>query len=188
MKQLILMTLMLLLSLAVRAQTEPGPELRPELRAEPEADFKAVTTDGRQILLKSDHTWEFIQFQEGDPATSAVLTVTKVWDMQDACKLQFRLQNNLGYKIGAIVPRFSVQNKDGIVFVSPSISFNGILPTKNKYTEIQISGLGCHEISHMKLIDASRCRMGEIDIWNEKEGECLSHIYLESNPEFNISK
>jgi len=176
MKKLILMTLGLLLSLQVGAQTQPEP------------DLKAVTADGRRILLKSDHTWEFVEFQQGDPATSAVLTVTKVWDMQDACKIQFRLQNNLGYRIGAIVPRFAVQNMDGVVYVSPSISFNGILPTDRKHTEIQISGLGCHEISHLKLIDAARCRMGDIDQWNEKEGECLSHIYLEPSQEINISK
>ena len=182
MKQLILMTLILLLSLAVQAQSQLE-------QIEPEAeDIKAVTKDGRQILLKGDHTWEFVQFQQGDPSTSAVLSVTKVWELQEACKLQFRLQNNLGYKIGAIVPRFTVQNPQGIVYVSPSISFNGILPTDDKYTEIQISGIGCHEISHMKLIDASRCRMGPIDMWNEKDGECLSHIYLEPSEEINISK
>ncbi len=176
MKQLMLVALVLLPGLAALARAEAEPELQ------------AVTRDGRQVLLKSDHTWDFVQFVQGDPSNSAVLTVTRVWDMQDACKLQFRLQNNLGYKIGAIVPRFTVQNREGILYESPSISFNGIKPTKNKYTEIQISGLGCTDISHMKLIDASRCRMGEIDIWNEKEGECLSHIYLEPSQQINISK
>lgn len=181
-KQLILVTLILLAGFAVRAiaQTE-------QVEVE-EADIKAVTADGRQILLKSDHTREIVTFKAGDPSTSAVLSVTKVWELQEACKLQFRLQNNLGYKIGAIVPRFTVQNAQGIVYVSPSISFNGILPTDDKYTEIQISGLGCHEISHMKLVDASKCRMGEIDMWNEEDGECLSHIYLEPSQEINISK
>lgn len=180
MKQLTLTALIYLLSLAALAQAAAVPAPEPELQA--------VTRDGRQVLLKSDHTWDFVQFTEGDPSNSAVLTVTRVWDMQDACKLQFRLQNNLGYKIGAIVPRFTVVNKEGVLYESPSISFSGIMPTKNKYTEIQISGLGCNDISHMKLIDAARCRMGEIDIWNEKEGECLSHIYLEPSQQINISK
>lgn len=187
MKQLILVPLILLFSIVVQAQTEQAQTQIERIEPE-EADIKAVTRDGRQILLKSDHTWEFVQFTQGDPATSAVLSVTKVWELQEACKLQFRLQNNLGYKIGAIVPRFTVQNPEGIIYVSPSISFNGILPTDDKFTEIQISGIGCHAISHMKLVDASRCRMGEIDMWNEKEGECLSHIYLEPSEEINISK
>jgi hypothetical protein len=176
MKQLTLIVMIVLLSLGAGA------------RAELEAEFKAVTRDGRQVLLKSDHTWEFIQFVQGDPSTSAVLTVTQVWDMQDACKIQFRLQNNLGYKIHALVPRFAILNKEGVIYDTPSISFTSIMPTKNEYTEIQISGVGCHDMSQVKLIDAARCRMGDLDQWNEEEGECLSHIYLEPSQEINISK
>jgi hypothetical protein len=155
---------------------------------ETEQELKAVTTDGRQVRLNTDRTWEFIEFVPGDPASSAVLTVTQVWEMQDACKLQFRMQNNLGYKINALVPRFAILNNEGIVYDSPSISFTSIMPTKNKYTEIQISGIGCHEISHLKVIDAARCRMGELDQWNEEDGECLSHIYVEPSQEINVSK
>jgi hypothetical protein len=176
MKKLMFMVLILLLSFGAR------------VHAELEEDLKAFTKDGRQVRLNRDYTWEFIQFVEGDPSNSAVLTVTQVWDMQDACKIQFRLQNNLGYKIHALVPRFAILNNEGIVYDSPSISFTSIMPTKNKYTEIQISGMGCHEMSHVKVIDAARCRMGELDQWNEQEGECLSHIYVEPSQEINISK
>jgi hypothetical protein len=196
MKKLILMALVLLAS-QVYAQDPSYPEgYEPGSSGSetfvpsppPEPDLKAVTSDGRQVLLKSDHTWEIIEYKQGDPSTSAVLTVTKVWEMQDACKIQFRLQNNLGYLIGAIVPRFSVQNREGVMYESPSISFNTIKPTKREYTEIQISGLGCKDISQMKLIDASRCRMGQIDQWNEQPGECLSHIYLEPTQLLPLSK
>jgi hypothetical protein len=176
MMRLNLMMLVLLLSHAVCAQDSP------------DSNLKAVTPDGRQVLLKGDHTWEYIEFQQGDPSNSAVLTVTQVWDMQDACKIQFRLQNNLGYRISALVPRFSVQNKEGVLYESPSISFATIKPTKREYAEIQISGLGCKDISQMKLYDAARCRMGQIDQWNEQEGECLGHIYLEPTDLINISK
>lgn len=175
MKRMILMTLVLLAS-QVYAQIPMEP------------DVKAVTSDGRQVLLKGDHTWEVIEFQQGDPSTSAVLSVTQVWDMEDACKIQFRLQNNLGYRISALVPRFSVQNKEGVMYESPSISFATIKPTKREYAEIQISGLGCKDISQMKLIDAARCRMGQIDQWNEQEGECLGHIYLEPTTLLPLSK
>ena len=176
MKQLMLIVLILLLSFGAR------------VHAELEEDLKAVTTDGRQVRLNRDYTWEFIQFVAGDPDSSAVLTVTQVWDMQDACKLQFRLQNNLGYKIHALVPRFSIINSGGVVYDNPSISFTSIMPTKNKYTEMQISGIGCHDISQLKVIDAARCRMGELDQWNEEDGECLSHIFVEPSQEINISK
>lgn len=191
MKQMTLIALLLFSSFAAHVQ------------AQSEAELKAVTTDGRQVRLNSDYTWEFIEFVAGNPANSAVLTVTQVWEMQDACKLQFRMQNNLGYKIHALVPRFSIIKsgdilydnppissiKSGdIVYDNPSISFTSIMPTKNKYTEMQISGIGCHDIAQLKVIDAARCRMGELDQWNEKDGECLSHIYIEPSQEINISK
>jgi hypothetical protein len=187
MKQRILMTLVVLASQAY-AQSPSESDTKVHLPPPPDPDIKAVTGDGRQVLLRNDHTWEFIEYQQGDPSNSAVLSVTKVWDMQEACKIQFRLQNNLGYRIGALVPRFTVQNKEGVMYESPSISFATIMPTKREYTEIQISGLGCKDISQMKLIDAARCRMGQIDQWNEKEGECLSHIYLEPSQLLPISK
>lgn len=150
--------------------------------------IRAVTMDGRRVLLNSDSTWEFVQSASADPATSAVLTVTKVWEMDQACKLQFRLQNNLGYRISALVPRMSIQNKNGVIYDTKSISFASIKPTDDQYTEIQFSGIGCRDISQIKVFDAARCRMGEIDQWNEKEGECLSLIVVEPSNEIPISK
>jgi hypothetical protein len=176
MKQISLITLILLLSFGGLVQ------------AESEADIKAVTEDGKQVSLKSDHTWSYVEFVEGDPAKSAVLTVTRVWDMQEACKVQFRLQNNLGYKIHSLVPRFAIVNQEGVVYDTPSISFVSIMPTKREYTHLLVSGLGCQAISHFKLIDASRCRMGDIDIWNEQPGQCSSHLYLEPSQQINISR
>ncbi|MEZ5570831.1 MAG: hypothetical protein R3E64_02315 [Halioglobus sp.] len=176
MKQLVLSLSILLLGIATGAQ------------AQSDENLKAVTLDGRPVLLKSDNTWEFEPVEPGDPSTSAVLSVTRLWDMEDACKLQFRLQNNLGYRISALVPRLSVQNNDGIIYDTKSIAFASIKPTNDQYTEIQFSGIGCHNIAHIKVFDAGRCRMGEIDQWNEEEGECLSHIYVEPSQDINISK
>lgn len=176
MRQVFFLPLILLLSLAVHAQTEPDSSIR------------AVTLDGRQVLLNSDQTWEFAEVEAGDPSVSAVLSVTEIWDMQKACKLQFRLQNNLGYRISNLVPRLSVQNQAGVIYDSKSISFASIKPTNHKYTDVQFEGIGCHEISHVKVYDAAHCNMGEIDQWNEEEGECLSHLYVEPSQLINISK
>ena len=176
MKRVIPFTLILLLSLFARAQ-EPF-----------EADLKAVTMDGRQVVLKPDRTWSFVEAAQGDPSISAVLSVTKIWDMQKACKLQFRLQNNLGYKISNLVPRMSVQNKEGVIYDTKSISFASIKPTNYKFTDVQFAGIGCSEIAHVKVYDAARCNMGEIDQWNEEEGQCLSLLYVEPSELINISK
>jgi hypothetical protein len=187
MKPIFSLILILLLGFAagVRAQEEQLPVDPVPLSDGP---ISAVTLDGRRVVLNPDNTWEFVSAQAADPATSAVLTVTRVWEMEDACKLQFRLQNNLGYRISALVPRMTIQNEDGIIYDTKSLSFASIKPTDDQYTEIQFSGIGCHAISHIKVFDAARCRMGEIDQWNEEEGQCLSLIYVEPSNEINISK
>jgi hypothetical protein len=179
-KHVIPMTLLLLLPLVVHAQEKPE-------QIEP-SSIKAVTLDGRQVLLKPDNTWEFVTLAQGDPSASAVLSVTRIWDMEQACKLQFRLQNNLGYRISTLVPRMSVQNQAGVIYDSKSISFASLKPTTEKYTEVQFAGIGCKDISHIKVYDAARCNMGDIDQWNETEGECLSHLYVEPSALINISK
>ena len=63
------------------------------IAAAAETDITAVTIDGRQVLLKADNTWEFIEVTQGDPSVSAVLTVSRIWDMDKACKLQFQNQH-----------------------------------------------------------------------------------------------
>jgi hypothetical protein len=158
------------------------------VQAESEADIKAVTLDGRPVLLKADQTWDFVEIVAGDPSVSAVLSVTRIWDMKRACKLQFRLQNNLGYRISTLVPRMSVLNQQGVVYDSKSIAFASIKPTNYKYTDVQFEGIGCEEISQVKVLGAPRCNMGDIDQWNEEEGECFSLLYIEPSELINISK
>lgn len=156
--------------------------------AHPGDNMEAMTDDGRRVMLKEDHTWTFVEVVEGDPENSAVLSVTQVQEMHDACLLQLRLKNNMKYKIRSLVPRLSVYNMDGILYESASKSFASIKPTRDQYTKVQFTGIGCHEISLVKVHDASRCRMGEIDMFNEEEGQCLKRIYVEPSDLINISK
>jgi len=172
MKQLVLAVFLLSLSLELGAQN----------------GNYAFTGDGRRVLLKPDGTWEYSQLESSDPENSAVLSVTEVVEMDTACKLQIRLLNNLGYRISSLVPRLSVRNQDGIVYTERSLSFTSIKPTDAKYTQVQFTGIGCRDISQVWVSDASRCKMGEIDQFNEKEGECLSHVYVEPSDVINISK
>jgi len=148
----------------------------------------AVTSDGQRVLLNTDHTWDYIEHQEGDPEVSALLTVVKVTDMKDACALQLNMQNNLAFKIRSLVPRFAAYNQDDIVYETLSMSFTAIKPTRDQYKTIQFNGIGCEAISWIKVHDAGRCTMGDIDIFNEQEGQCLEHIYVAPSEDINISK
>lgn len=152
-------------------------------------EIEAVTEDGRVVLLRKDHTWEFVEIERGDPASSAVLTVTEVKEMHEACGLQIRLQNNLKHRIRSIVPRFSVYNDKNIEFDTKSQSFTSVKPTRSQYKRLQFNGIGCHEISWVRVHDAARCTIGDVvDMFNETEGQCLSFIYVEPSELINISK
>lgn len=164
-------------SLPASAQAHDGPEMQ------------AITDDGRVVVLREDHTWEYVEIEQGDPAHSAVLTVTEVKEMHEACGLQIRLQNNMTHRIRSIVPRFSVYNDKNIEFDSKSQSFTAIKPTRSQYKRIQFNGIGCHEIKWVRVHDAARCTIGEVvDMFNETEGQCLSYIYVEPSDLINISK
>jgi len=155
---------------------------------ETSADIEAVTRDGRHVLLKDNMTWEYIQSKEGDPSTSAVLSVIKVEDLGSVCKIGLRLQNNLGYRIQSLVPTFSVYKTGGLRFESVSEAFSSIKPTRDLYREIQFHGIGCSEVDHILVHDADQCNMGQLDKYNNKEGECLSKIFVEPSDLINIRK
>ena len=150
-------------------------------------EIEAMTNDGRPVILYEDHTWDFVEYEEGDPETSAVLTVTKVHEMDQACRMQLHLQNNLTFKIRSLVPRFTVYNQDNVMYESISKSFSQIKPTRDLYRDLQFS-LGCRDISRILVHGAERCTMGDIDMFNEEDGQCLAHIYVTPSDLINISK
>ena len=156
--------------------------------AHDEPRIQATTFDGREVVLFEDHTWEFVEYEPGDPERSAVLTILKVIEMDDACRLEMHLQNNLDFKIRSLVPRFTVFNQRGVMFESKSKGFSSIKTGKDQYGDLQFSGIGCRDISRIKVHGAERCTMGTIDMFNAEEGECLSHIYVMPTDLINLSK
>lgn len=155
--------------------------------AHTQPEIEAITTDGQAVILYEDHTWEFVEYEPGNPETSAVLTVTKVEEMGEACRMQLHMQNNLTFKIRSLVPRFTVYNQDNVMYDSKSKSFTAIKPTRDQYRELQFS-IGCRDISRILVHGAERCTMGDIDMFNEEDGQCLSHIYMTPSDLINISK
>lgn len=149
--------------------------------------INAFTYEGKRVVLNSNGTWEYLQLDESsDPERSAVLEVTEVVEMDEACKLQIKMQNNLGYRISSLVPRLAVHNQEGILYTTQSLSFTALKPTNAKYTYVQFTGIGCRDISKVLVFDASRCKMGEIDQFNEEPGQCLSHIYVQPSDLINF--
>ena len=155
---------------------------------EASADVEAVTKDGRHVILRDNQTWEYLHHDQGDPATSAVLSVINIEDLGGACIIGLRLQNNLGYRIKSLVPTFSVYKTGGLRFESLSKGFSSIKPTRDLYREIQFYGIGCSEVDHILVHGADQCNMGELDKYNNREGECLSKVFVEPSDLINIRK
>ena len=147
-----------------------------------------VTPDGRRVLLRDNHTWEVIEVAQDDPSTSAVITVANTRGLRNACKIGLRLENHLGYNIKSLIPSFSVYTADGVLFETISKSFSSIKPTKNQYRQIQFIGITCEDIGHVRVHGAEHCSMGVMDKFNEAEGECLSHIYVQASDLIKITK
>jgi hypothetical protein len=147
-----------------------------------------VKPDGGRVLLRDDHTWEVIEVEQDDPATSAVISVANISGLRNACKIGLRLENNLGYKIKSLIPSFSVYTTKGILYETVSKSFSSIKPTKKQYRQIQFIGITCEDIGHVRIHGAGHCSMGLMDKFNEEEGECLSHIYVQASDLIKITK
>lgn len=147
-----------------------------------------ITPDGRRVLLRDDHTWEVLEVDQGDASASAVITVANVRGLRNACKVGLRLHNNLGYNIKSLIPSFSAHTAKGVAYETVSKAFSSIKPTRDQYQQIQFIGITCEEIGHIRVHGAEHCSMGSIDKFNEAEGECLSHIFVQPSELIKIIK
>jgi len=147
-----------------------------------------ITPDGRRVLLRDDHTWEVVAVEQGDPKGSAVISVANVRALRNACKVGLRLHNNLGYGIKSLIPSFSAHTKKGVLYETRSKAFSSIKPTRDQYQQIQFIGITCEDIGHIRVHGADNCSMGPMDKFNEEEGECLSHIYVQPSDLIKIIK
>jgi len=162
---------------------------QPALADHVDPKLEAITSDGRMVVLYENHRWEFVEIEHGDPKSSAVLVVTELKEMQEACGMQLHLQNNTGHKIRSLTPRLTVYNEENIVFDHKSVSFTSIKPGRDQYRRLQFNGIGCHEIRWVRVHDAEHCMIGSaIDMFNAEEGQCLSLIHVVPSDLINISK
>lgn len=187
-----------------RAETDAGPEASSDSMFdagdEPVSEdvtvtvtrtkegIKVVTPDGRHVLLRHDNTWEYLQIEQGLPSESALMEVANIKELRNACKVGLRLTNNQGYKIKSLVPSFSAYTSDGVRYETVSKAFSNLKPTRDQYRQVQFIGLRCQDIDHIVVHGAGHCSMGPMDKFNEAEGECLSHIYVEASDLIKITK
>jgi hypothetical protein len=198
----IIAAVLLLGGLNAGAETPAGIEDGPESAAETTGNSETVTAtvthtdegidivtpDGRHVLLKNDHTWQYIEQEQPPAEKSAVLSVVNIRKYRNACDIGFRLTNNLPYLIKSLVPRFSAYTKDQIMFDSLSGSFDSIKPTGSQYKSIRFIGIACPDILYIKVSGGDRCTMGPFTKFDSNEGECLKQVYVQASDLIKVIK
>jgi hypothetical protein len=147
-----------------------------------------LTPDGRHVLLKNDHTWEYLEVEQPSAEKSAVLSVVNVRKLSNTCVIGFRLTNNLPYLIKSLVPRFSAYTTDQVKFDTLSTSFDFIKPTGSQYKKITFIGIGCPDILYIKVHGGDRCTMGPFTKFDSNEGECLKQVYVQESDLIKVVK
>ena len=152
------------------------------------ADVELMTPDGRRVLLRDDHTWEFVEEDEDTGDEHVLLAVARKTDLLNGCMFGLRLTNNTRFEVKSLVPQFSAFTRDNIRYDTVFMAFGPINPTRYQYREISFFGITCGEIIYVKVAGADRCTMGDLDRYNATEGECLSRIRVAHSDLVDISK
>jgi len=152
------------------------------------AEVEVTTPDGRKVLLRDDHTWEYRPEHNVPDEAKAVLSVTRRVKMSNGCMFGVTLRNELGYTIVSIVPQFSAYARDDVLFETVFQEFRGVRPGRKQYREIKFSGLPCADLRRIKVHGGDRCNMGNLDKFSPVTGACLQRIRVEGGTIVDISK
>ena len=146
------------------------------------ADFEVAGPDGRRILLKSDGTWSYVEGEQPKEEEKivvtgeGVLTLERMDEFGQNCRIGVRLQNDTNYEIRSIVPRFSIFRTSGVMFESRTLSFHSLNPGINAYRETLFRGISCKEIGRIQVSGGDRCVMGDLDRFTYTGGACLERV------------
>ena len=140
------------------------------------ADVEAFTADGRRVLLKDDHTWQFLS--SDIPPERITLEMTKRESIPGGCRFWLRATNHSSVQIKNIVPRFLAFTDGDVMYERVFRSFEWIKPTNSQSRKITFSGIACEEIAYVKVTGADRCVWGELHKYSVEKGECLARVEL----------
>jgi len=146
------------------------------------ADFEITGPDGRRILLKSDGTWSYLetdklQVEEKIALTGeGVLTLERMEELGQNCRVGFRLQNDTNYEVRSLVPRFAVYRTSGVGYDSRTLGFYSVKPGNSVYRDTLFRGISCTGIGRIQVSGGDRCTMGDLDKFSYEGGACLERV------------
>lgn len=153
------------------------------------ADTTATTSDGREVILRDNGTWSFVQEDtDQDAPRYATLTLEKRFDLSRGCRLGLRLQNDLAAQIRTLVLRFTAYKGEQIPFETVSRGYSYIKPTTSQYQEISFRGIRCDEISAVAVSAARNCHVGELTKYSASAERCLELIEVTPSEQLPLAK
>jgi hypothetical protein len=146
------------------------------------ADFEVTGPDGRRILLRDDGSWRYVDVEKEEATErptvigEGVLTLERMAELGENCRIGFRLQNDTNFEIRNIVPRFVIYRTNGIAYEARTLAFYSINPGNSSYRETLFQGIACKGIGRIQVTGGDRCVMGDLDRFSYTAGACLERI------------
>lgn len=146
------------------------------------ADFEVTGPDGRRIMLKNDSTWSYVEGEKPKEEEKmvvtgeGVLTLERLEDLGQNCRIGVRLQNDTNYEVRSIVPRFVIYRKNGVAYEGRTLGFYSIHPGNSVYRDTLFRGIGCEDIGRIQVSGGDRCVMGDLDRFSYTGGACLERV------------
>ena len=141
------------------------------------AEVEAFTADGRKVLLKDDHTWQYLS-SDDVPPEHLTIEITKRESIPKGCLFWLRATNHSSVRVKNIVPQFLAFMDRNVMYERVFRSFEGLKPTQSQSRKITFSGIACEEIAYLKVAGADRCSWGELHKYAAEKGECLRRVEL----------
>jgi hypothetical protein len=153
-----------------------------------QADVKATTSDGREVLLRPNGTWIPVEQAKPDRPRLAVLTLEKRADLPRGCRIGLRLQNDLGASIRTLVLRFTAYKDGDIPFETVSRGYSYVKPTTSQYQEVTFRGIACDDVSFVEIFAARNCHVGELTKYSADAEDCLQLFEVTPSEQMVLSK
>lgn len=152
------------------------------------AELTATTEDGRDVLLRENGTWSFVNEAGEKPKRIATLTVIRHESVSNGCVIGLELDNQLNELIRTLVLRFTAYLGPDVKFDTVSRGYSFVRPTLTSYEEIQFRGITCEDIASVEVSAARNCSVGELTKFSSDPWDCLELIEVAPTNRLAITK
>lgn len=159
------------------------------------ADFEVRGPDGKQILLKDNGTWRYLDAEAPVAATApapppdlAELQLLQRTEIPGGCGFSLALHNKLPYEVRSLVLEFSALRANGVVYTSTGLGFGPVKPGDDYRRDLRLMGIACQDIARLRVGGGDRCDMGALNKFSEPNGQCLALVQVKPSEVLSFNK